>query len=452
MLDINLVRDHPEKVRENLKKKHKDKLLPLVDDTLALDKEWKTLKSQNDDSRAERNKISQDINTLKKEGKDASKQIKKAADIPGEIKCREEKMNELQDKIRANLLTLPNIIDPSVKVGKDESENVVVKKWGTPKKPDFELISHGELAEQLGIADFERSTKIAGAGFFYLKGDLALLNQALIRFATEHMVKKGYTYVEPPLMMRHKAYEGVIQLEDFEEVIYKVENDDLFLIATSEHPLMAMYMDEAIPEDQLPIKMTAYSMCFRKEIGSHGVDTRGLFRTHQFNKVEQVVICKPEESKKFYDEMLKNSEEFFQALELPYHVLDLCSGDLSAVKAKSCDIEAWMPRQEKYREVCSLSNCTDYQTRRLNTKVADKQGNKYYPHSLNNTVVATSRAMVAILENYQNKDGSVTVPKVLVPYMMGKKKIEGHKTATKGTSAPRDPQESPSPKKTAKKK
>jgi len=431
MLDINLVRQHPDKVKKNLKNKFKPDLIPLVDETLKLDTEWKKLKAENDDARAKRNKFSKDINQLKKQGKDAKSLIKKASQIPEQIKKRDLRICELHDKIKENLKALPNIIHESVKTGKDDSQNTVIKTWGKPKKPDFKLLSNGEIAEKLNIADFESSAKTSGAGFYFLKGDLALLNQALIRFAIDNMVKKGYEYTEPPLMMRHKPYEGVVQMEDFEDVMYKIEGEDLYLIATSEHSLIAMFTDETIPLESLPLKIVGYSMCFRKEVGSHGLDEKGLFRTHQFNKVEQIIICRPENSYKYYDEMLNNSEEIFKALKLPYQVLDLCSGDLSAVKAKSCDIEVWMPRGQQYREVTSLSNCTDYQARGLNFKVADKQNNKSYPHTLNNTVIATSRAMVAILENYQNKDGSITIPKVLLPYMFGKTKIKPNNKAKK---------------------
>lgn len=423
MLDINLIREHPDKVKENLKRKFREDLIPLVDKTQSLDEQWRELKGENDKARAERNKLSKEINAAKKAGKDAKDLLAKAKKIPEEITKRDEKMGAIYEEIKKNLKTLPNMVDGSVKMGKDDSENEVVRTWGEPKKPDFKLLSNGEIAERLGAADFEQSAVVSGSGFYYLKGDLALLNQALIRFGIEHMVKKGYEYVETPLMLRHAPYEGVVPMEDFQEAIYKIEGEDLHLIATAEHSLMSLYYDQTIPKEQLPIKIVSYSMCFRKEVGSHGLDEKGLFRTHQFNKVEQVVICEPKDSPKMYEEMLKNTEELFQALEIPYQVLDLCTGDLSAVKAKSLDLEAWMPRGETYREVTSLSNCTDYQARGMNIKVINKKGEKHFPHTLNNTVCATSRAMVAILENFQNKDGSVTIPKALRPYMFGKDKI-----------------------------
>jgi seryl-tRNA synthetase len=422
MLNINLLRENPKLVKENLKKRFQKDKIKLVDAIVEKDKKWKELKKKSDDLRAQRNKLSLAINTIKKQGKDAKKEIKEASLVPAKLKKIEDEKAKLELGIKGDLISLPNMIHESVPIGKDESENKVIKKWGKPKKPTFELKHHGELIEERGQADFKSSTKISGAGFYFIKDKIAWLNQALLRYAIDFMRKKGYMYVEPPLMMRRKPYEGVVEMEDFENVMYKIENEDLYLIATSEHPLISQYMNVNISEEKLPIKLTGYSMCFRKEIGSHGVDTRGLFRTHQFNKVEQVVICKPEDSWKQFDEMLKNSEEFFKSLEIPYRILEMCSGELGALKAKQIDLELWMPRQGKYQEETSLSNCTDYQARRLRIKSMDNKMNKKPVHVLNNTVIATSRVLVALIENFQQKDGSIIIPKALHKYT-GFKKI-----------------------------
>jgi seryl-tRNA synthetase len=306
----------------------------------------------------------------------------------------------------------------SVPYGKNDSENVEIKKWGKPKKFNFELKAHSELAENLNVADFERSAKISGSGFYILKGKLALLNQALIRFAIDTLVRKKYEYQEVPYMLNKDAYETGVSIEEFEDVMYKIQGEEKYLIATSEHPLLSQYRDETLEKKDLPLKLCAYSMCFRKEVGSRGIDTKGLFRTHQFNKVEQVIISDPEDSWKMHEELQKNAEEIHQKLELPYRVVNICTGDLGNFASKKYDIETWMPRQNKYGETCSNSNYTDYQARRANIQIQDKNG-KYHAHTLNCTAIATSRIMVAILENYQNEDGTVTVPKVLRPYMYG---------------------------------
>ncbi|MBN2052974.1 serine--tRNA ligase [Candidatus Woesearchaeota archaeon] len=423
MFDINLIRENPELVKNNLERRKDPEKTKLLDEVIKMDSEWRKLKKQNDDLRCERNKISEQINKAKKEGKDAKAILKKAKEIPEQIKTAEARQKELETRIRMLLFKIPNMMHESVPYGKDESENVEVKKWGKPRKFDFPLKSHAEIAEQLGIVDFDRSTKVSGVGFYYLKGELALLNQALIRFAIDHLVKKGYTYIEPPLMLKRKAYEGMVSLEDFENVMYKIEGEDAFMIATAEHPLGAMYMDETLTEEELPLKYVGFSINFRKEIGTHSVDEKGLFRTHQFNKVEQFIFCKPEDSWKLHEELQKNSEELYTALELPWRAVNICTGDLGIIAAKKYDIELWMPRQNQYREVGSNSNCTDYQARRLNLKCTDKHGNRRYLHTLNNTAIATSRTMVAILENNQNKDGTITVPKALLPYMNGIKAI-----------------------------
>jgi seryl-tRNA synthetase len=424
MLDIKIVRENPDLVKNDLKKRFQQDKVKFVDDLLKKDEEWRKLTFENQKIVHDKNVVSKEIATLKKEGKDASAKIKKLQEASKRIDSNAKMLEQLQADISKILWSLPNIMHHSVPIGKDESENVELRKVGKPKKFDFEIKGHAELAENLGIADFTRSAKISGKGFYFLKGELALLNQALIRFATDFLIKRGYTYIEPPWMIRGFVSQGVTDLGTIKEMVYKAEEEDLNLIPTAEFPLVGMYSNEVIDEEELPVKLVGFSPCFRREIGSHGVDEKGLFRTHQFSKVEQVIFCKPEDSYKMYDEIVKNTEDFFKALEIPYRILELCSGDMGANKAKSCDIEAWMPKQEKYREVGSATNCTDYQARRLNIRFGKKgvPGNQA-AHTLNNTLVATSRAMIAILENNQNKDGSITIPKKLVPYMNGIKKI-----------------------------
>jgi len=424
MLDLKLFRENPEVVKQNLERRKDKSRLKQVDEIIKLDNDWRRKKQEVDKLRAKRNDITSEVQKLKKSKKDVSSKIIEAQTVSEKLKESEELMNFYKEKLDVLMKSMPNIMHESVPYGKDDSENVEVKKSGNIPKKDFKLKSHVELGEELAMLDFDKSAKLAGAGFYFLKGELALLNQALIKFAIDHMIKKGYLYMETPLMMRKQPYEGVTDLSDFENVMYKIDEDDLYLIATSEHPLVGQYMNDVIDENELPIKMCAYSMCFRREVGSRGIDTKGLFRTHQFNKVEQVVICNPEESWDLHKEIVQNTEEFFQALELPYRIVNICTGDLGIVAAKKYDIEVWMPRQDKYAEVGSASNCTDYQARRLNLKYGKEGGEKFLVHTLNNTVVATSRALVAIMENNQNKDGSITIPKVLVPYMNGVKVIK----------------------------
>ncbi|MFH1133452.1 MAG: serine--tRNA ligase [Nanoarchaeota archaeon] len=421
MLDIKLFRDSPEVVREDLRRRKDEEKAAWVDKVISLDQQRRELQQHADALRHERNELSQAINRLKKEHKNADLELARAKEIPLKLKEAEEKEATLASDIKYLLMRLPNIMHESVPYGKDDSENQSIRSWGIPKVPDFPLLSHGELAEKLG-ADFGRSTKIAGAGFYFLNGKLALLNQALIRFAVDHLVKKGYTYVEPPLIMKKQSYQGVTDLTDFEKVMYKVEGEDSYLIATSEHPLIAQFADEVLEERQLPIKLCGYSMCFRREIGSHGVDTRGFFRTHQFNKVEQIILCKPEESWALHEELQRNAEALMEKLGLPYRVVNICTGDLGTVAAKKYDIELWMPKQNCYKEGASCSNCTGYQARRLNIKYRTPDGN-HTLHTLNSTAIATSRVLVAILENYQNQDGSLTVPEALQP-LLGMKRIE----------------------------
>jgi|FLOH01.1.fsa_nt_gi seryl-tRNA synthetase len=426
MLDIKLVRENPDLVKENLKKKFQDQKIPLVDKVLKHDAEVRKIMFEAQQLRHERNSVSKDISESKKAGKDVSKLLQKAKDIPTKIAELEEKQAKIESKINEIMMDIPNIVHESVPVGQSDKDNVESKKIGVPKKFDFEVLSHAELAEKLSVADFDTSADTSGNGFYYLKGDLALLNMALINFARDYMVKQNYQYVETPLMIRGNVLHGVFSNSEIEAMAYKIEGEDLYLIATSEHSLIGGFIGKTIEEKDLPIKLTSYSMCFRKEIGSHGIDEKGLFRTHQFNKQEMVVICKPEDSYKYYDEMLSHSIEIYKQLEIPIRVLECCSGDLADLKSKSADLEFFSPRTNGYREFTSCSNLTDAQSRRLNIRVRGK-GENYFPHTLNNTVVATSRAMVAILENFQNKDGSVDIPKVLQPYMGGKKKISALK-------------------------
>jgi len=424
MLDIKLIRENPNIVKEDLKKRQEKEKIKWVDDLITKDKEYRTLLQLNQDLRHKRNKITEDINELRKQGKDIKEKVEEAKDLPNKIKEVDEKITQLKDKILHYLMRLPNILHKSVPVGKDDSENKEIRKEGKKPKQDFKLRPHGELIEQLGLADFEQASKVAGKGFYYLIGDLALMEQALQRFAIDFLTKKQYKLVEPPLMLRKKPYEGVTDLADFETMMYKVEgeNEDLYLIATSEHPIGAMLMNKVLEEQQLPIKYIGVSPCFRKEIGSHGIDERGLFRVHQFNKIEQFIFCKPEDSEKFHEELIKNAEALFQKLKLPYRIVNICTGDIGIVASKKYDLEVWMPREKAYKEAVSCSNCTSYQAVRLNIRY--KEGDKKeYIHTLNSTAIATGRALRAIIENYQQKDGSIKVPAVLQPYMNGIKII-----------------------------
>ncbi|MDO5845281.1 MAG: serine--tRNA ligase [Methanocorpusculum sp.] len=422
MLDIKFVRAAPEVVRADLEKRHDTEKLAWVDTVLEQDKLKRELTVKNNELRARRNQIAKDINTAKKEGKDPSPLFAEAKSLPAKIKENDEIMEKAEETIHYYLMRLPNILHESVPYGKDDTENVVVKTVGTPRKFDFELKNHGELAAEKGWADFERATKISGSGFYILKGNLAMLDLALQRFALDTITAKGYTPIIPPYMINRKSYEEVTDLADFEKVMYKIDGDDEYLIATAEHPMAAMYQDEIFEEKDLPLKMVGISPCFRREIGAHGLDSRGLFRVHQFTKIEQFIYCMPEDSWKFHEELLANAEEIFTKLGLPYHVVNICTGDIGTVAAKKYDIEAWMPRDNEYREVVSCSNCTAYQSVRLNIRVRDPHDfeTKRWLHTLNSTAVATSRALRCILENYQTEDGQVEIPKVLRPYMGGK--------------------------------
>ncbi len=425
MLDIKLIREHPETVKKNLKKRKEDDKIKWVEDLLKHDKRWRELIQKTNDLRRKRNVITQEIAQLKKKKKDVKTKMKEVKAIPGQIKKLEAQANDYGKKAKTILMKLPNILHESVPYGKDENDNVVIRTWGKPPKFYFKPKNHMEIALDLGLIDAERAAKIAGAGFYYFKKELVLLDLAIQRFAIKHLMKKGYTLIEPPFMIRKKPYEGVTDLSDFELVTYRVEGEDLFLIATSEHPMAAMFMDEILNKQDLPIKFVGVSPCFRKEIGTHGKYTKGLFRMHQFNKVEQFIFCLPEQSWKLHEELQKNCEELYQALGLHYRVVNVCTGDIGTIAAKKFDTEVWMA-DEKFREVGSNSNCTDYQARRLNTRFREKEGQApiEFVHTLNNTALATSRTMMAILEQFQQKDGSVIIPEVLKPFMNGVEKLE----------------------------
>lgn len=425
MLDISYIRENEKLVKENISRRQDPEKVKWIEEVLKLDEEWRVLKSKVDELRHKRNTISQDINALKKQGKEASKLIKEASELPKTIANTESKLNDLQQKIKSLLMKIPNILHDSVPFGKGEEDNAVVKKFGKMPKFKFPLLGHEDVLRKWKLVDLERAAKISGARWYFLREEAALLEMALTKYAIDFMRKKGYSFVVPPFMMNRKAYEGVTSLDDFEEVLYKIEGEDLYAIATSEHPGTARFMDEALPLECLPIKMVAFSTNFRKEAGAHGKDTKGIFRVHQFNKVEQLIICKPEDSWHLQEELLKNAVEFFQSLDLHGRILNVCTGDIGIVAAKKYDVDVWFPVQNAYREVVSCSNCTTYQAIRLNIKYQDGSERKYV-HTLNSTCVATSRALVAILENFQNKDGSVNIPKVLWKYT-GFKKIGGTK-------------------------
>ena len=424
MLDIKFIRENVDLVKKNMENKFQDS--SVVDSVLVVDKKVRDLMVDVQKLRHSRNSLSQEISSAKKEGDESKikEVMEKAKKIPKQLNNSEEELSKLKEELNSLLTKIPNIMHESVPIGKDDSENVEIKRWGTQTKFDFPVKNHVEILEKLSLADFDTSAKTSGNGFYYMKGDLGLLNQALINFAIKFMQSKGYTYIEPPLMLHKSVLDAAMDTESFKDTIYSIDGEDLHLIGTSEHALLGIHANEAIAENDLPKKYYSYSMCFRKEIGSHGINEKGLWRTHQFNKVEQFVFCKPEDSYKYYDELLQNSEELFQKLGLPYRVIECCSGDLAAWKAKSCDIEVWRPTTESYGEVTSLTNCTDFQARGIGIRVVYNDGNRVILHTLNNTAIATSRALVAIIENYQQKDGSIKVPDVLKEYI-GKDVITG---------------------------
>jgi len=430
LLDIKLIRENPEIVRANLERRHQPEKLELLQQVADADKRWRELTAQVNGLRKRRNDVSQEIAQAMKAGKDASSLKAEASRIPDEIKAHESELEAKQAFVKNGLMRLPNLLHESVPYGKDDKDNVVVKVWGEPPKFGFSPSSHAELSQSLGIADFERAAKVTGTGFYYLRNEMALLDYSIMRYAMDLLLSRGYSLIEPPYMIRRSFYEGVTDLGDFENVMYRIEDsenlkDPLYLIATSEHPMGAMLKDEILNADQLPIKMCGVSPCFRREIGSHGKYTKGIFRVHQFNKIEQFIFCLPEQSWELHEELQRNSEALYEGLGLHYRVVNVCTGDIGSIAAKKYDMEAWMADGE-FREVGSNSNCTDYQARRLNTRYRMKEGQAPagFVHTLNNTAIATSRTMIMIMEQYQQADGTIKVPKALQKYM-GMKTIEG---------------------------
>lgn len=420
MLDIKLIREKPKEVEKNLKKRRNPEKLKLLQEVVKKDREWRSVLRKVEELKHERNVVSREL--AKKRD---SKKIRRMRSIGKEIAGLDKKRAELGQDVRKLLLGIPNLLHESVPYGKDDDDNKVVRTWGKPPKFGFKPKNHLEILEGLGLIDAERAAKVAGHGFFYFKGGLALLDYALIKFTIDFMLKRGYTLVEPPFMLQRKPYEGVVSLEDFESVMYKIEGEDLYMIATSEHPMAAMFMDEVLNKGQLPLKFVGVSPCFRKEVGAHGKYTKGLFRMHQFNKVEQFIFCLPEQSWKLHEELQKNAEDIYKKLGLPYRIMNVCTGDIGDIAAKKYDTDVWMA-DGKFREIGSNANCTDYQARRLNIRYREKEGAPPagFVHTLNNTAIATSRTMLAIIEFYQQKDGSVKIPKALWPYMNGMKVLK----------------------------
>jgi seryl-tRNA synthetase len=426
MLDIKLIRENPELVKNNLAKRGNPECIRMLEDLIAVDREWRLNLTKLNELRHQRKQATIEIAKLKKAGKEADNELRRAQNIDEEIGDVEKQVTRQDQKTHDYLMQLPNLLDDSVPLGKDEKDNVQFKAWGTIPKFTFPVKNHVDLALDLNQIDMERAGKVSGARFFFLKNQVAVLDIALMSFAIEELTKKGYTPVIPPYLMKREAYEGVTALADFVDVLYKAENEDLYLIATAEHPLAAMYMNEVLKEQEMPLKLAGISACFRKEAGAHGKDTRGIFRTHQFNKIEQFIFCKPEDSARLHEELLQNAEELLQELELPYRVVNVCTGDIGTVAAKKYDIEAWMPAQNGYREVVSCSNCTDYQARRLGIRYREKEGAapKGFVHTLNSTAIATGRTIVAILENNQQEDGTIMIPSALRKYMGNREKID----------------------------
>jgi seryl-tRNA synthetase len=426
MLDIKLIRENPELVKNNLSKRGNPECTQMLEDLISVDKEWRLNLTKLNEMRHQRKQVTIEIAKLKKASKEADNEVLKAQDIDRTITQMEKTVTQQEQKIHDYLMQLPNLLDDTVPLGKDSDDNVQVKTWGTCPQFSYPVKNHIDLALDLGQIDMERAGRISGARFFYLKDQVALLDMALMSFGIEELTKKGYTPIIPPYLMNRQAYEGVTALGDFADVLYKVENEDLYLIATSEHPIAAMYMNEVLKEQDMPLKLAGFSACFRKEAGAHGKDTRGIFRTHQFNKIEQFIFCKPEDSTKLHEELLQNAEDLLQKLELPYRVVNVCTGDIGTVAAKKYDVEAWMPAQNGYREVVSCSNCTDYQGRRLGIRYREKEGAppKGFVYTLNSTAIATGRTIVAILENNQQGDGTIAIPAVLRKYMGNREKID----------------------------
>jgi len=424
MIDIKLIRENPELVKENIRKKFQDEKLVLVDEVKALDEEYRALRTRADDLRAQRNAASKQIGGLMAQGKREEAEEVKAnvKKIGEEIEACEKKEPELEAQIRERMLVIPNIIDASVPIGKDDSENVEIEQFGTKREFNFDIPYHTEIMESFEGIDLDSARKTSGNGFYYLTGDIARLHSAILAYARDFMVNKGFTYCVPPFMIRSEVVTGVMSFKEMENMMYKIEGEDLYLIGTSEHSMIGRFIDTINDEAKLPMTLTSYSPCFRKEVGAHGIEERGVYRIHQFEKQEMIVICKPEESMDWYNRMWKYSVELFLSMNIPVRTLECCSGDLADLKVKSCDVEAWSPRQQKYFEVCSCSNLGDAQSRRLKIRVKGEKGN-YLPHTLNNTVVAPPRMLIAFLENNYNEDGSVDIPEALQPYMGGQKKI-----------------------------
>ncbi len=424
MIDIKFLRENPEAVKENIKKKFQDAKLGLVDEVIALDAESRKTQQEADDLRASRNKISKEIGGLMAQGKKEEAEAKKAEVAAGakRLEQLEEQEKELQEKITKIMMTIPNIIDPSVPIGKDDTENVEVTKYGEPVVPDFEIPYHTEIMERFNGIDLDSARKVAGNGFYYLMGDIARLHSAVISYARDFMIGRGFTYCVPPFMIRSNVVTGVMSFAEMDAMMYKIEGEDLYLIGTSEHSMIGKFIDTIIPEEQLPKTLTSYSPCFRKEKGAHGLEERGVYRIHQFEKQEMIVVCKPEDSAMWFDKLWQNTVDLFRSMDIPVRTLECCSGDLADLKVKSFDVEAWSPRQKKYFEVGSCSNLGDAQARRLKIRVNGEKG-KYFAHTLNNTVVAPPRMLIAFLENNLQADGSVRIPKVLQPYMGGQTEI-----------------------------
>ena len=424
MLDIKFVRENPDVVKENIRKKFQDQKIPMVDEVIALDQENRNIKQEVESLRANKNKISKQIGALMAQGKkEEAEAVKKEVAASGaridELSAREK---EVEEKIKTIMMTIPNIIDPSVPVGKDDSENVEIERFGEPVVPDFEVPYHAEIMESFDGLDLDSARKVAGNGFYYLMGDIARIHSAVISYARDFMINKGFTYCVPPFMIRSDVVTGVMSFAEMDAMMYKIEGEDLYLIGTSEHSMIGKFIDTILPEDTLPRTLTSYSPCFRKEKGAHGLEERGVYRIHQFEKQEMIVVCKPEDSKMWFDKLWQNTVELFRTLDIPVRTLECCSGDLADLKVKSIDVEAWSPRQKKYFEVGSCSNLGDAQARRLKIRVNGENG-KYFAHTLNNTVVAPPRMLIAFLENNLNADGSVNIPKALQPYMGGIEKI-----------------------------
>ena len=425
MLDIKFVRNNPDVVKQNIKNKFQDEKLPLVDEVIELDQKNRDIKGEVEALRAEKNKISKQIGACMAQGKkeEAEELKRKVAESAARIEELSKEEKEVEEKQKQNMMIIPNIIDPSVPIGKDDSQNVEIEKFGEPFVPDFEIPYHTEIMEAFDGIDLESAGRVAGNGFYYLMGDIARIHSSVLAYARDFMINRGFTYCVPPFMIRSNVVTGVMSFAEMDSMMYKIEGEDLYLIGTSEHSMIGKFIDTMLEEKQLPQTLTSYSPCFRKEKGAHGIEERGVYRIHQFEKQEMIVVCKPEESKIWYDKLWQNTVDLFRALDIPVRTLECCSGDLADLKVKSCDVEAWSPRQKKYFEVGSCSNLGDAQARRLGIRVKGEDGTKYFAHTLNNTVVAPPRMLIAFLENNLQEDGSVKIPKALQPYMGGTEKL-----------------------------